>query len=64
MSLIGCTEPCLYQQDGRCTLMQLSAKMPTGISASGGGSSCANFVPRDLQNSRQRFPDVAHPDEL
>ena len=57
MSLIACTDPCVYQQDGLCVLAR---------AASGGGSGlsrCVNFVPRS-QQSGQRLPDVGHPDDL
>ncbi len=57
MSLIACTDPCVYQQDGRCSLAR---------AASGGGSGlsrCVNFVPRSQQNG-QRLPDVGGPDHL
>lgn len=61
MTLIPCTNDCLYQTDGYCALEQaVTSSLPQ--SASG---KCVNFVPRkaSLQDG-QRFPDVMYPDEL
>ena len=57
LSLIVCTDPCVYQQDGYCSLARAASCGSTG------GSGCVNFVPR-LQNGGQCFPDVGHPDQL
>ena len=57
MSLIVCTDPCVYQQDGYCSLARAASCGSTG------GSGCVNFVPR-LQNGGQCFPDVGHPDHV
>lgn len=58
MSLIACTSPCVYQQDGSCTL-ERAASCYTASDEAG----CVNFVPRS-QQGRQRLPDVADLDEL
>ena len=58
MSLIGCTNDCLYQQDGYCLLEramssgEASDKVP-----------CVNYVPRS-QDGGQGLSNVAHTDEL
>lgn len=57
LSLIVCTDPCVYQQDGYCSLARAASCGSTG------GSGCVNFVPR-LQNGGQCFPDVGHPDHV
>ena len=58
MSLIGCTNDCLYQQDGYCLLERaMSSGEPSGASP------CVNYVPRS-QDGRQGLSDVAHTDEL
>ena len=64
MSLIACTDPCVYQIDGYCSLSRAA-------SPGGGQSGCVNFVPRSqpernstLQKSGHGLPDVGHPDEL
>ena len=59
MSLIACTDPCVYQKDGYCSLSRAASAGELGQ------SSCVNFVP--VQNSEQcghSFPDVGHPDDL
>lgn len=62
MSLIACTDPCVYQKDGCCSLSRAAS-----IGQSGGGG-CINFVPRSgyprSQHDSQRFPDVGHTDHL
>lgn len=60
MSLIPCTDPCIYQKDGCCTLAR---------AASGGFPSeskrCIHYLPKHpSQQNRQSFPDVFHRDEL
>ena len=58
MSIIGCTNDCLYQKDGYCLLERaMSSGEPSEESP------CVNYVPRS-QNGRQGLSDVAHPDEL
>ena len=60
MSLIHCTDPCVYQRDGLCELVRAG-------SLGRPGSGCVNFVPvasQPLQQRRQGLPDVGHPDEL
>ncbi len=59
MSLIACTDPCVYQKDGYCSLSRAAS------SGEPGRSGCVNFVP--IQNSQQSghgLPDVGHPDQL
>ena len=62
MSLIACTDPCIYQKDGYC---QLSRAASAGES---GCSGCVNFVPlpqaRPLQQSGHSLPDVGHANQL
>ena len=59
MSLINCTGDCLYQRDGYCTL---GRAMSTGEPS--GEHPCVNYIPKSSQDSGQRLPNVAHPDEL
>ena len=57
MSLIPCTDPCIYQREGRCTLDRAcSAGQP-----SAGG--CLHFLPLSSQKDRQGLPDVPHRDQ-
>ena len=58
MSLIPCNDPCIYQQEGRCTLARAAS---AGAQSEGG---CLHFLPRPSQQSRQRLPDVPHRDKL
>ena len=59
MSLIACTDPCVYQKDGYCSLSRAAS---TGES---GKSKCVNFVPTHTsQQSGQCLSDVGHPDQL
>ena len=59
MSLIACTDPCIYQKDGYC---QLSRAASAGES---GCSGCINFVPSGpIQQRGHSLPDVGHPDQL
>ena len=61
MSLIACTDPCIYQKDGRCSLSRAAS------AGSPGGLGCVNFVPARpevLQQRGQSLPDVGHPDQL
>lgn len=59
MSLIGCTNDCLYQRDGYCTLQKaMSSGEPSGEHP------CVNYVPKTSQDSSQRLTDIAHLNEL
>lgn len=60
MSLISCTAPCVYQQDGRCALSRAAS-----CGTPGNCAQCVNFVPRSfLQNSAQGLPDIADTNDL
>lgn len=54
MSLIPCTDPCIYQQDGCCTLCRAAS-----CSAPGNAAGCINFVPL-LKNGAECLTDVVH----
>ncbi len=59
MSLIACTDPCVYQKDGYCSLSRAAS------AGESGQSKCVNFVP--MQTSQQRrhsFTDIGHADQL
>ena len=70
MSLIQGPDPCVYQLDGRCTLVRAASQGQPGYLG------CINFVPRvgahqdsklgwnlnPLQQCGQSLPDVSHPD--
>ena len=58
MSLIPCTEACVYQQDGCCSLSRAASSASPG-SAVG----CVNFVARS-QNGTECLTDVIHPNQL
>ena len=60
MSLIFCSAPCIYQQEGQCTLVRAASPGPRNPHG------CLNFVPAvsPSQQGGQGLPDVAHPDEL
>ena len=58
MSLIACTEPCVYQKDGRCTLSR--AASPGGC----GHRGCVNFVPVLSQQRGHGLSDVGYPNQL
>ncbi len=61
MSLIACTDPCVYQKDGLCSLSRAASP---GQAGHGG---CVNFVPLASSPSQQSghgLPDVGHPDQL
>lgn len=59
MSLIVCTDPCVYQKDGYCSLSRAAS---TGEP---GRSECVNFVPvQTSQQSGHSLPDVGYPDQL
>ncbi len=61
MYLIPCTDPCVYQREGRCTLTR---------AGSGGrprpGQGCVHFLPcrASSQQDGQGLPDVPHRNEL
>lgn len=59
MSLIACTDPCVYQKDGYCSLSRAAS------SGEPGPSGCVNFVPtKPSQQSGHGLPDIGHPDQL
>ena len=59
MSLIFCTDPCVYQKDGCCTLVRAAS------SGEAARSGCVNFVPaQPSQQSGHGLTDVGHPDQL
>ena len=59
MSLIACTDPCVYQKDGYCSLSR--AASPGEL----GQSSCINFVPvQSLQQRSHSFPNIGHLNQL
>lgn len=59
MGLIPCTDSCVYQKDGYCSLSRaLSSGMP-------GIQGCVNFVPLYQKQSEQRsqgLTDIRDPD--
>lgn len=58
MSMIPCTDQCVYQQDGYCALSRAASCASAGCAAG-----CVNFVPRS-KNGAERLTDIVHPDEL
>lgn len=61
MSLIVCTDPCVYQKDGYCSLSRAAS------SGAASGSGCINFVPLSkeaLQQRCQSLSDIGDPDQL
>lgn len=59
MSLIACTDPCVYQKDGRCTLSRAAS------AGEFGQSDCVNFVPtRNSQQGGHSLPDVGNADQF
>ena len=58
MSLIACTDPCVYQKDGLCSLSRAASP------GQAGHRGCVNFVPLASQQGGHGLPDVGHPDEL
>lgn len=61
MSLIACTDPCVYQKDGLCSLSRAASP------GQAGHEGCVNFVPLASglsQQSGHGLPDVGHPDKL
>lgn len=60
MSFIPCTDPCIYQREGCCTLDRACSG---GVSD--GRVGCVHYLPRTTsQKDRQRFADVPYRDEL
>ena len=64
MSLIACTDPCVYQIDGYCSLSRAA-------SPGDGRSGCVNFVARNeyksnftLQDGGHGLPDIGNPDQV
>lgn len=61
MSLIACTDPCIYQKDGYCSLSR---------AASGGypsdKQSCVHFLPVSThsKNGSQGLPNVSDKDKI
>ena len=63
MSLIACTEECVYQKDGYCALSR--AASPGGTA--GQTHHCVNFVPAHalpLQKGRQSLTDIGNANQL
>lgn len=58
MSLIPCTDHCVYQQDGYCSLSRAAS-----CAAPGNAVGCVNFVPRS-KNGTESLADVVHPNQL
>lgn len=57
MSLIVCTDPCVYQKDGYCSLSRAAS------SGEMGASGCVNFVPRtQSQQGGHSLSDIGYPD--
>ena len=57
MSLIQCTAPCVYQQEGQCTLVRAASPGPPNEHG------CLNFVPQfPSKQGGQRLSDIADPD--
>ncbi len=58
MSLIACTDPCVYQKDGYCSLSRsVSGGYPTET------RSCVHFLPlsgADLQYGGQSLTDIGN----
>lgn len=61
MTLIPCTNDCLYQADGYCALEQAAT---SSLPQSAAGP-CVNYVPRkNSDQSGQCFSDIMHPNQL
>lgn len=58
MSLIPCTDHCVYQQEGYCSLSRAAS-----CAAPGSTVGCVNFVPRS-QNRAERLADVVHSNQF
>ena len=59
MSLIACTDHCVYQKDGYCTLSRANSRGEPCAE-----SPCVNFVPRRSEHGGQRLTDIVDADEL
>ena len=60
MNLISCTDPCIYQQEGYCTLARAAS---TGESAL--LRDCIHYLPRNpSQKHCQGLTNVFHRDQL
>ena len=58
MSLIPCTDPCLYQQGGCCYLAR-------AVSMGQPHRDCIHFLPRTVsQKNSQSLTNILHRDEL
>ena len=58
MSLIACTDPCVYQKDGYCSLSRAA------YSGEASGSRCVNFVPVQSKQGGHSLTNVGHPNQL
>lgn len=58
MSLIACTEACVYQQDGHCHLSRAAS-----CASPGSAVGCVNFVARS-QYGTECLTDVVHTNQL
>lgn len=58
MSLIACTESCIYQQDGCCKLSRAAS-----CASPGSAVGCVNYVARS-QHSVERLPDIVHANQF
>ena len=58
MSLIACTDDCVYQQDGCCSLERAAS-----CATPGSRVGCVNFVARS-KHGAERLPYVVDPDQL
>ncbi len=62
MSLIACTDQCVYQQNGYCSLIRAGSRGEPSHQ-----SPCVNFVPKRAHRSQcgvERLPDVGNANEL
>ena len=58
MSLIACTEACVYQQDGCCHLSRAAS-----CASPGSAVGCVNFVARS-KHSTECLTDIVHTDQF
>lgn len=61
MSLIACTDPCVYQKDGYCSLSRAASLGDVHHRG------CVNFVPKQNGSLQQRghgLPDIGHLDQF
>lgn len=59
MTLIPCTDPCIYQQEGRCTLARAASCGEAALMRD-----CVHFLPRPSKQDSHGLPDVLHRDQL